>query len=251
LEAGCPVANESDLAMYITSRAKKESDDFNAQNEESSLPTIWNDNGKCTGTDVDSSDSDGVHSDLSPRASPRARKLSDVDAHTLCSEPCFSLNRNGSRDVFDQGLGFSCTEDDSSSFEGDPRMNERAHDSGVIVQFDANQEGHVRHVRPDMAEASWLQIQHSDGSLIEGRIFRMPKTKNSDEETSDIADVRPLPSRRSSHRSPVRGFLFRRQKSVHTRWADPEPSVRLSKMESQAHFDDLGRCEFSPNGLQL
>jgi hypothetical protein len=254
LERGHPVANESDLAVCSTSRARTESDDFSAQAAESSLPTVWNDALKCMSEDVNSSDSDGVDSDLSPRAPEQVRKLSDVDTHTLFREPCFAPSWKGSKDTFDEGYGFSCTEDDSSSFEGDLRINDRAYDSGVIVQFDADQEGHVCHIRPDMAKASWLQIQNSDGSRMEGCIFGMPKTKNTDEDTSDIADERPVSKTRSSHRSSVRGFLFRRPKLVHNRWAeamaDPEPSVGLTEMKSQAHFDDLGRCEFPPNGLQ-
>lgn len=254
LETGRPVANESDLAVCSTSRARTESDDFSAQTAESSLPIIWNDSPKCMSADVNSSDSDGVDSDLSPRAPEQVRKQSEVDAHTLFREPCFAPSWKGSKDTFDEGYGFSCTEDDSSSFEGDPCINDSAHDSGVIVQFDAHQEGHVCHIRPDMAKASLLQIQNSDGSLMEGCIFGMPKTNNIDEETSDIADERPVSKARSSHRSSVRGFLFRRQKSVRNRWAealaDPEPSVGLTKMESEAHFDDLGRSEFPLNGLQ-
>ena len=163
------------------------------------MPTIWNDETGFTGTDDDFSDSDGDESDPSPHASPREKKLFDL------GEPCCSPNRKASKDVFDDGNGFTSSEDDSSDYEDCNYMSERAQNFGIIVQFDANREGHISRIRPVMTDASRFQIQHGDGQLIEGHIFRMP--------TPSPEGERKVLRTKSLFRNSVKGFLFRRQKS--------------------------------------
>jgi hypothetical protein len=204
LEADCPVADE-ELAFHVTPSVRKESDGLNAQTTGSSysMPTIWNDDTGFTCTDDDFSDSDGDESDPS-HASPREKKLFDLGA--LYSEPRCSPNRKASKDVFDEGNGFTSSEDDSSNYEDCDYMSERAQNFGIIVQFDANREGHISRIRPVMTDASRFQIQHGDGQLIEGHIFRMP--------TPSPVGERQVLRTKSLFRNSVKGFLFRRQKSV-------------------------------------